>query len=392
MINIRKYTEILEKYIVDVINERNYSFFDNFLRALLFTISRVYRRVVQFRHWLYDKGVYRRNPLGCLVVSIGNLTCGGTGKTPVVEVFAKSLTRNGRKVAILSRGYKSKDRTFLQKLLMLNKSKKNEVPPRIVSDGESLLLNSSMAGDEPYMLASNLKDVIVLVDKDRVKSGRYAIAEYGVDTLILDDGFQYLPLKSHINIVLVDSTLPFHNHHVLPRGLLREPIKNIRKADYIFLTKSNGGNQIRHLKKFLEHHNRHAEIIECTHREQYLEEVFNKENRQPLSMLKDMKIASISAIANPKSFEDKLTNLGADLVYTKSYADHHAYTQQEVINFLNKAKEAGASIILTTEKDAVRFPRLVRIDIPVYFLRVEIDILSGYESFEQCISRICFLR
>ena len=390
--NFRKYSELLEKYIVDVINERNYSFFDYVLRAILFTISRVYRRVVQFRHWLYDKGFYRQNPLGCLVVSIGNLTCGGTGKTPVVEVFAKNLTKNGRKVAILSRGYKSKDRTFWEKMLMLNKSKKNEVPPRIVSDGENLLLNSSMAGDEPYMLASNLKDVIVLVDKDRVKSGRYAISEFEVDTLILDDGFQYLSLKSHINIVLVDSTLPFHNHHVLPRGLLREPIKNIRKADYVFLTKSNGGNHLRHLKKFIEHHNRNAEIIECTHKERYLEDVFNKENRQSLSYLKGKKMATISAIANPKSFEDKLENLGADLVYKKSYADHHAYSQQEIINLLNKAKMAGASMILTTEKDAVRFPKLSRIDIPVYFLRVEIDILSGHENFEQCISRICFLQ
>jgi tetraacyldisaccharide 4'-kinase len=390
--NIRKYSEALEEYMINVINERNYSFFDNFLRGILFGISRIYRRIVQFRHWLYDKGIYRRSPLGCLVVSIGNLTCGGTGKTPVVEVFARSLTKNGRNVAILSRGYKSKDRSFWEKLSMLNKSKKKEIPPRVVSDGVNLLLNSSMAGDEPYMLASNLKDVKVIVDKDRVKSGKYAISEFEVDTLILDDGFQYLPLKSHINIVLVDSTHPFHNHHVLPRGLLREPIKNIRKADYIFLTKSNGGNHIRHLKKFVEHHNRNAEIIECCHKPKHLEDVFNKENKQPLSFLKGKKVASICAIANPKSFEDFLLELGADLVHIKSFADHHSYDQQEIIDFVNDTKKADAAIILTTEKDAVRFPRLTRRDIPVYFLRVEIDIISGYENFEQCISRICFLQ
>ena len=392
MINTRKYSEALEKYIMDVMNERNYSFFDNLLRGVLFGVSRIYRRVVQFRHWLYDKGFYRRSPLGCLVVSIGNLTCGGTGKTPVVEVFARSLTKNGRNVAILSRGYKSKDRSFWEKFLIQNKSKNKEVPPRVVSDGVNLLLNSSMAGDEPYMLASNLKDVKVIVDKDRVKSGKYAISEFGVDTLILDDGFQYLPLKSHINIVLVDSTQPFHNHNVLPRGLLREPIKNIRRADYVFLTKSNGGNHIRHLKKFIEHHNRNAEIIECWHKPKYLEDVFNKENRQALAFLKRKKIATICAIANPKSYETSLLKYGAELVYTKSFADHHTYEQQEIIDFLNDAKSAGASMILTTEKDAVRFPRLTRRDIPVYFLRVEIDIISGYENFEQCISRICFLQ
>ncbi len=115
-----------------------------------------------------------------------------------------------------------------------------EIPPRIVSDGKNLLLNSKTAGDEPYMLASNLPDVAVLVDKDRVKSGLYAVEEYHTDTLILDDGFQYLNLKAHINILLVDSTFPFDNHHVLPRGLMREPISNISRADYIFLTKSNG--------------------------------------------------------------------------------------------------------------------------------------------------------
>ena len=390
--DIRKYSEACEKYFMDLINERNFSICDNILRGILFGVSRIYRRIVQFRHWLYDKGVYRRSPLGCLVVSIGNLTCGGTGKTPVVEVFAKNLTKNGRNVAILSRGYKSKDRSFWQKLLMQNKSKKNEVPPRIVSDGKNLLLNSSTAGDEPYMLASNLKNVKVLVDKDRVKSGKYAISEFEVDTLILDDGFQYLPLKSHINIVLVDSTQPFHNHHVLPRGLLREPIKNIRKADYIFLTKSNGGNHIRHLKKFVEHHNRNAEIVECCHKPKHLEDVFSKENKQPLSLLKGKKIAAVSGIANPKSFENFLSQLGSELVYTKSFADHHSYTQQEIIDFVNEGKNADASMILTTEKDAVRFPRLTRRDIPVYFLRVEIDIISGHENFEQCISRICFIQ
>ena len=388
--NISKIGEAIEHYVVDVMNEETYSKGRVFVRGVLFVFSRFYRNAVQFRHWMYDKGFYRRHPLGCLVVSIGNLTCGGTGKTPVVEVFARSLTNEGRKVAILSRGYKSKDRTFFEKLGALSNSKKYEVPPRIVSDGENLLLNSETAGDEPYMLASNLKDVIVLVDKDRVKSGRFAISEYEVDTLILDDGFQYLDLKPHINIVLVDSTLPFHNHHVLPRGLLREPIKNIRKADYVFLTKSNGGNHLRHLKRFIEHHNRHAEIIECCHRPKYIENVFKRDEKKPLEDLKGKVIAAISGIAVPESFEKFLTERGAKIVYKARFADHHAYTQQEMIDFVNETKKAGADWILTTEKDAVRMPRMTRRDIPFYFLRIEIDILSGLENFDQAISRICF--
>lgn len=391
MITKREISEFLEQYFLEIINERRYSRTDIFTRGLLFALSRSYRRAVQFRHWIYDKRIFRNKALGCLVVSIGNLTCGGTGKTPVVEVFAKTLSQKGRRVAILSRGYRSKDRPFIEKMKEKFSSKRHEVPPRVVSDGKSLLLNSSSAGDEPYMLASNLQDVVVLVDKNRVKAGLYAIAEFESDTLILDDGFQYLDLKPRLNIVLVDSTQPFHNHHVLPRGLLREPIKNIRRADYIFLTKSNGGKHLRHIKNFLRKHNRRAEIIECRHEPKYLEDVYNKEEHRNLDYLKGKKIAALSGIANPKSFEEFLNDFGSDIVHHERFADHHRYSQQELINFINKSKEEKADMIVTTEKDAVRFPRLDRRDIPIYFMRVEIGIISGQENFDQCISRICFL-
>jgi tetraacyldisaccharide 4'-kinase len=388
---IRELNENLLQYFTEIIDERHHSNFDVGMRMFLFVLSRFYYRGVQFRHWLYNKRIIRPRALGCLVVSIGNLTCGGTGKTPVVEVFARTLSQKGRKVAVLSRGYRSKDRSFVEKMKEKFSSKRKEVPPRVVSDGKNLLLNSSMAGDEPYMLASNLKNAIVLVDKDRVKSGLYAISEFEADTLILDDGFQYLDLKPRLNIVLVDSTVPFSNHHVLPRGLLREPIKNIRRADYIFLTKSKGGNQLRHLKDFLRKHNRRAEIIECCHKPKYLEDVFTKDARLDLKHLKGKKIAALSGIACPESFEDFLENLGGHIVYRERFADHHRFRQQEIIDFINSSKKANADFIVTTEKDAVRMPRLDRRDIPVYFMRVEIDIISGKESFDQCISRICFL-
>ena len=384
-------SEFIEQYFLEIIDERRYSRTDLLTRGLLFALSRAYRRAVQFRHWIYDKRIFRNKALGCLVVSIGNLTCGGTGKTPVVEVFAKTLSQKGRRVAVLSRGYRSKDRPFFEKLKEKISSKRHEVPPRVVSDGESLLLDSSSAGDEPYMLASNLEDVVVLVDKDRVKSGLFAISEFEADTLILDDGFQYLDLKPRLNIVLVDSTQPFHNHHVLPRGLLREPIKNIRRADYIFLTKSNGGKHLRHIKNFLRKHNRRAEIIECRHEPKYLENVYNKKEHKNLKHLKGKKIAALSGIANPKSFEEFLENFESQIVYHERFADHHRYSQQELINFINKSKNADADMIVTTEKDAVRFPRLDRRDIPIFFMRVEIGIISGQENFDQCISRICFL-
>ena len=321
---------------------------------------------------------------------VGNLTVGGTGKTPIVEKFARSLSERGRKVAILSRGYKSKSESAIKRFIRWITH--GEAPkPKVVSDGKNILLNSEFAGDEPYMLASNLKNVAVLVDKDRVKSGLYAIDEFGTDVLILDDGFQYLRLKAHINIVLVDSTSPFDNHHVLPRGLMREPIEHLLRADYVFLTKSDGSPRLRHLKEFIRKHNHRAEIIECCHKPKYLEDVFDRGKRFPLETLQGKKLASISAIANPASFEGFLEDLGGELVLKRHYADHHRYRQQEMIDFINDAKAAGADLIVTTEKDAVRMPRLDRRDIDIQFLRVEIDILSGRENFDQCISRICFV-
>ncbi|MDD5729005.1 MAG: tetraacyldisaccharide 4'-kinase [Victivallales bacterium] len=386
-----RFSEKFEQYFLQLIAGRRNRLGDRGFLIFLFTASRFYRMAVQFRLWLYDKRVIRNRSIGCLVVSIGNMSCGGTGKTPVVEVFAKSLCQKGRRVAILSRGYRSKKIPFWKKIIQRLRSENMETPPKIVSDGNNLLLNSRYAGDEPYMLATNLKDVAVLVDKDRVKSGLYAIDKFATDTLILDDGFQYLSLKPHINIVLVDSTDPFGNHHVLPRGILREPIKNLRRADYIFLTKSDGGGHLKHLKRFLSRHNRRAEIIECCHKPRYLEKVFERGERRDLEFLQGKKLAALSAIACPDGFERFLGQLGGTIVYSKHYADHHRFSQQELIDFVNVSKSAKADIIVTTEKDAVRIPRLSRYDIEIFFLRVEIDILSGRENFDQCISRICFL-
>src|SRR5215210_5879916 len=172
--------ENLEQFAIDVILGRRHGMRAALLRAFLYLLSFIYQRLVQFRLFLYRHRILRERALGCLVISIGNLTVGGTGKTPIVEKFARALRAGGRRVAILSRGYKSVPRPIPQKPFALFR-RKVPAPPRIVSDGKSLLLDSLAAGDEPYMLANNLKDVIVLVDKDRVKSGLYAIKEMHAD-------------------------------------------------------------------------------------------------------------------------------------------------------------------------------------------------------------------
>jgi tetraacyldisaccharide 4'-kinase len=351
-------------------------------------LSRVYQAAIQLRLFLFCRGIFRHHTLGCQVISVGNLTVGGTGKTPVVEVFARELQRAGRRVAILSRGYKKREPGFLRKFVDVVLLREFSRPPRVVSDGNTLLLDFDMSGDEPYMLASNLPEVAVLVDKNRIKSGRYAINKLGCDTLVLDDGFQYLALKHRMEVVLVDRTNPFGNEHVLPRGILREPVKNIRRADFIFITKSDGagGNELRTRLRAL---NPRAEIIECHHCARYLQNIFSAERRE-LDYLKGLRIAVVSGIAAPGGFEKELQQRGATIVNNNRFADHHRYTQQEIIDIINAGREKNADAIVTTEKDAVRFPKLERRDVPIYFLRVDIEISSGYEDFRECISRICF--
>jgi tetraacyldisaccharide 4'-kinase len=353
----------------------------------LFGLSKIYELGVQIRLFLWRHRIFRDHTLGCQVVSIGNLTVGGTGKTPVVEVFARALQQRGRRVAILSRGYKSVPRPLWQRVLAKITFQEDQVPPKIVSDGQSLLLDSEQAGDEPYMLASNLKDVVVLVDKDRVKGGRYAISRFGCDTLLLDDGFQYLALKSRLDICLIDRTGPFGNHYLLPRGTLREPISNLKRAHYVFITKCNEQGA-KKLRKAIRQFNPSAEIIECSHHPLHLQDVFTGE-RHDLSLLRGRNIAAISGIAVPESFEDGLHALGANVIYSARYADHHRYSQQEIINMINRSLKRGAAAILTTEKDAVRFPKIDRRDIPIYFLRVEIRIVSGAKDFDDAVGKIC---
>jgi tetraacyldisaccharide 4'-kinase len=230
--------------------------------------------------------------------------------------------------------------------------------------------------------------VCVLVDKDRVKSGRYAITRFGCDTLILDDGFQYLRLKHRVDIALVDRGNPFGNGHVLPRGILREWAKNIRRASLIFITKCDGSGA-GELRAQLHALNPRAEILECMHRPRYVQDVFTG-GRQDLAFLAGRKVVALSGIAAPDGFESELERQGAQLMYRQRFADHHRYSQQEIIDIINIGRGLGAEAIVTTEKDAVRFPKIDRRDIPIYFLRVDIELLSGTEDFHACISRICF--
>lgn len=383
---MRRWIEGLETFAIDVILGRRYGRRAEILRWVLLGLSVVYRGLVQWRLELYRRRIFRNHSPGCLVISVGNLTVGGTGKTPVVEMLARALEEGGRKVAILSRGYKSVPRPFFLRLVDKLTKNKSVFVPRVVSDGRSLLLDSRTAGDEPFMLANNLRGVVVLVDRDRVKSANYAVREFGVDTLILDDGLQYLRLRHGLEVVLIDRQAPFGNEHVLPRGTLREPPRNLRRATHIFLTKCDGrdnGALISRIRRY----NRTADIIECSHRPKHLRNFVTGETK-PLEFLRGLRIGSICGIAVPESFEQALRALDAEIEISKTYADHHRYTAKEIESFIRRCARRELDAIITTEKDAVRIPRILEPDVPVYYLRVQIEILAGQAAWERFVERL----
>ena len=378
--------ERLEKYLTKVILEKgadeNQPFPMRVLLAFLKALSFLFAFVVSVRYLLYKAGVLRRYPLGIQVISIGNVTAGGTGKTPVTELFARTLAAKGRKVAILSRGYRRKEASWWQRMF-------TQVidPPLVVSDGKRVRLDSAVGGDEPYMLASNLPGVAVVVDRDRVKAGRYAIKRLGCDTIILDDGFQYQRLKHSVEVVLVDATNPFGNGNMLPRGILREPVRHLKRADLIFLTKCRGdvSETVAEIRKY----NKKAEIVKCSHSPKVLKDVWSREEF-PLSWLEGKTVCTLSGIASPKGFENSLRNLGAKVVWCERYADHHRYDPSEILYALNRTADMGSDALVTTEKDAVRFPRLETVPVKCLYLRIAIDILDGVENFKKMVDKICY--
>ncbi len=389
---LKKQVNALELYTIDVIYGRRAGAGPAVYGAMLQAFSWLFSGIAQARLWLYRNRIFHDQPLGCLVVVVGNLTVGGTGKTPVVEKFAKALRDRGRKVAILSRGYKSKS-IPLWKKWWWRLTHAEEPPPKIVSDGTTVLLDSEEAGDEPFMLARNLPGVIVLVDKNRVKAGAFAIKKFGCDTLVLDDGFQYLPLKGRLNLLLVDKTNPFGNGQLLPRGVLREPIKHLKRASYVFLTKSNGQRDPE-LERLIAQHNPDVDIIECAHRPQYLQRFGlapdSPDSRESLKFLKGRRVFAFSGIATPESFEKFLRDLGAVLVGRERFLDHYRFEEEDFSELFALAQKAGAECLVTTEKDAVRIRNNLPCPLPLYYLRLEIEILRGAADFDEAVGRICF--
>ena len=369
-----------ESYLVAVVNKDVGGGSAALVRAILRFLSYIYLLGVQTRVFLYNHRILRPKSLGCQIISVGNITVGGTGKTPIVEMIAKELQQGGRKVAILSRGYKSRS------------DNDGEKSVRVVSDGENILLDVETSGDEPYMLAKEVAGAVVLVCRDRVKAAKYAIKKFKTDTVILDDGYQYLPINRQVNIALIDCTNPFGRYKLLPRGILREPVKNLNRADIFFLTKTKGMD-LHGLKKKLNKLNPKAEIVETSHMPRHLNDVYTS-TKKDLKWLAGRRVVCISGIASPSGFEKALTELGAVLVSSHRFSDHHLYTKEDIQDIVNCALghgEQNAEAIITTQKDAVRFPQVETTrKLPIYYLRVEIEILRGSKDFYTKIGSMCY--
>jgi len=378
--------EKLEGNLVGLIQERGADLdvgpWTKALLGFLKSASFIFAAVVSLRRFLYKTGIKRRHPVGVQVISIGNITAGGTGKTPVTELLSRTLAAEGRKVAVLSRGYRRKEAPLFKRLFT-----DAIMPPLVVSDGRRVLLDSATAGDEPYMLASNLPGVAVIVDRDRVKAAKYALKRFGCDTIVLDDGFQYQRLKHTTDILLVDSTNPFGNGNMLPRGILREPARRLKLADVIFLTKCRGNED--EVEKEVRKYNRTADIVKCRHAPVSLKDVWSREEFD-LSWLKGKTLCTLSGIASPKGFENSLRRLGAKVVWCDRYADHHRYDPSEILYALNRTADMGADALVTTEKDAVRFPRFETSPVKCLYMRIAIEITGGEEHFSSLVDRICF--
>jgi tetraacyldisaccharide 4'-kinase len=307
----------------------------------------------------------------------------------VVERLARELQSKQKKVAVLSRGYKSKDDLAHTSRLPWRR-KVSDVGTKVVSDGNQVLLDSEEAGDEPFMLAHNLPGVVVLTDKDRVRAGQYAIREFSAEVLILDDGFQYLPIQADMNLLLVDQLNPFGNHKLLPRGILREPVSHLSRASYVMVTKSEIEPQLE-LLETIRKFNHHAEIIRCAHKPKVFRQV-NHTKEEKLNFLYEREVGVFCGIASPRGFEQLIHRMSGELRYRKRFLDHHRYEEDELNRLFQQAKNAGVEVMITTEKDAVRIPKDFEPVLPLFFLRMEIEIVEGYEDFEEVVSSICELK
>jgi len=319
-------------------------------------LTAVYGAVVRSRRILYERGTFSRSKLAAPVISVGNITTGGTGKTPMVLWLASWLARNGRQVCILTRGYRRRKADRLT----------------IVSDGRQVCATPADAGDEPFLLATKLLGIAsVISNADRKAAGDLAIQKFGSDIFILDDGFQHLQLNRDFDIVTIDATNPWGGGWLLPVGRLREPITSLTRADCIVLTRTD---QVEEYESILAH------IGKASGGRPVLISRMQNHVYSPVGIRRakgdvpEGPLAAFCGIGNSQSFFRQVESEGGkELVLKRAFPDHHSYSQKDISMVVDEAKRLGARSLVTTEKDAVKLTGF-EFGLPCYALGIEMVI------------------
>lgn len=338
--------------IVNLISKEKESWQEKIFLAPLNILSLFYGWVVAIRLFLYARGIKSIKSLPAKVISVGNITLGGTGKTPLVICLAGMLQESSWSVSILSRGYKG---NFSGKL-------------RVVSNGQEILSSPEQAGDEAYLLAKKLPGCPVIISPDRYFSGLYALQNFKSKILILDDGYQHLSLKRDLNLLLIDAALPFGNGWLFPRGILREPINQLRRADAIILTKASSSDNILKLKEKLIKCDKEIPIFQADYVPGHIW-IWGGETHPP-EFLNNKRVFAFCGIGRPQSFKETLLRLQPQELKMEIFPDHHWYSEKEWQELLAKAMKNRAEILITTEKDWVRLKNFSPGPIPLGFISI----------------------
>ncbi len=324
---------------------------DDFLRMVLRALSIPYAGVVFCRNMLFDRGVLRQKKLSCPVISVGNMTVGGTGKTPTVIAIARLLQQKNRHPAVLSRGYGGK----------------STQPVQVVSDGVHTLLSWHDAGDEPALIADSLPGIPVITGPGRYLTGKAAIEKFGADVLILDDALQHRQLHRDVDIVLIDGKRPLGNGFMLPRGPLREGLPSLRRAN--MLVRTGLSNDITPLPGG----GFSLPSFRGVHKPEGI--VSGKSGHvMPVVTLRGQKIMAFAGIGYPETFRKGLSGLGAEIVAYRDFPDHHPYSESDIDELRRLAAQSGATMLLTTEKDGVRLTDFPEFLAETSFLRISMEI------------------
>ena len=318
---------------------------------LLTPFGKLYGRVMDLRNLLYDRDVLKSYELGAKTISVGNLTTGGTGKTPLVALIAKTLIDEDETVCILTRGYGRRD------------AKKRV----LVSDGTQVLTDAETGGDEPVELAHNLDGKAVIVaDPDRVAAARWVRENFSITVFILDDGFQHRRARRDLDIVCIDATDPCGNGRILPAGTLRETFQSLDRADAIVITRTEQVDETSRLAERLRARNSDASIFKSKSRLTGLVAIQEFQTKPPNAQSEtEEKLFAFTGIGNSENFFRSLQIDNVDVVGTESFPDHHRFTQPDIDRIEGRARASQASALVTTAKDAVKLKGL-RFTLPCY--------------------------